>query len=167
MLHFRLGATAGPLGDEGALCCCIDCRGLELAGGSQTHGQGRWGWYSRAGWPRQCECPSSHKVITVCKGRCKRWCPERQFTFRKFSAMEHFLFNESLLLHSEWFMKGFKNILLWLCLYTLNTLHKIRNLWNKLVNIQNIMLSEGCVMSLSLVSYRKIFTQCRHCYLNS
>lgn len=40
--------------------------------------------------------------------RLKRWYPEWQFTFRKFSPIKGFLFNESLLLHSEWFMAGFK-----------------------------------------------------------
>lgn len=37
MQNFRLEATAGRLDDEGALCRCIDCRGLELVLGSWTH----------------------------------------------------------------------------------------------------------------------------------
>lgn len=139
---------AGPLGDEGVLCCCIYCRGLELAGESQTHQRGHWGWYNKTEWFGQLVSMSVLPQVNdrLLQERCKGWYPKWQFTFRKFSAIKHFLCNESFPLHREWFMTGFKMY----CFdyaYTLWTLQiKIRNLWNKLVNIQNIMLSGGSVM---------------------
>lgn len=55
--------------------------------------------------------------------RCKRRYPEWQFTFKKFKAIKHILFNKSLLLHSEWFTAGFK-MYCFGCAYTFWTLNK-------------------------------------------
>lgn len=102
------GSYSGGLGDgaTGRLCYWLSCRGLELAGGSLAH---QWDHRGGAAAPDDLGSQNAQQVNDhLLQERLKRWYPEWQFTFRKFSPIKGFLFNESLPLHSEWFMAGFK-----------------------------------------------------------
>lgn len=104
------------------------CWNAEFQAGSHGDGQIPWRWWrgsvllhrlqrAWAGWGILDPSTGSLRVVSVSilpqindcllQERCKGWYPKWQLTFRKFSAIKHFVFNESLLSRSEWFMTGF------------------------------------------------------------